>query len=75
MTTKYDLLHDDILETIKKYNPEYVELSTDGKWLIEDLIDSVETFEKECNEDDPQRETLDEIVRQNCKGLSFGQNI
>lgn len=71
MTTKKDLLRDALYEVINSFNPEYIAQADDASWQIEDLLNSIETFETECEEEDPQREAIDEIVRTNCQGLNL----
>lgn len=50
MTTKYDILRDKIIEAINTVSPEYVDQSEDCDYSISQLLDSVEEFDRECED-------------------------
>ena len=50
MTTKRDRLYSDLCELIDSYSPEYIDQCDESNWLIKDLLDSIEQFEKEVEE-------------------------
>lgn len=58
-----------LIAGINTYNPEWIEQCEEANELLDGIIDSVSDFTDECNQPDPREEALDEITRQNCKGL------
>jgi hypothetical protein len=52
-------LREQIVSTINQFSPEYVELSEESNEMIDLLVNSIENFDEEC-ENDPKQEAIAE---------------
>lgn len=70
MTTQRDLLHDELVEVINRFHPEWESNKNIG-FTLSDLEDTIiEDLEEIKNQTDPKEEALKEITEENCRGLN-----
>lgn len=59
-STKKDNIKDALIRVINSYSPEYISQSEEASTHFYSLIDSIERFEDECEEDNKNEEDKQE---------------
>ena len=63
--TKKENLRESLISLINSFSPEYISQASYSDYELSQLIDSIEEFETEQEEEDPKEVALKEIERAN----------